>query len=79
MLSHCSRFPPLPVISSLIRRTIEFQHINDLVVPIDYNIIRPPSSKYDLVVWVCSISFHFFLSPVLHHHVLLSLHFGHPC
>jgi hypothetical protein len=59
MSSHCSRFAPLPVILSLIRRTLEFQRINDLVVPIDYYTIRPPSSKYDLVVWVCSISFHF--------------------
>jgi len=40
ILSHCSRFPPLPVISSLIRRTLEFQHIKDLVVPIDYNRIE---------------------------------------
>jgi hypothetical protein len=35
---------------------------NLVVDPIDYNRIRPPSSKYDLFAWDCSISFHFLVA-----------------
>ena len=52
MLGHCSRFPPLSVISSLIRRTLEFQHKKDLVGPINHDVVRSPSPKNDLVVGV---------------------------
>ena len=45
-------------LSSLIRRTLEFHHINDLVGPINYDRIRPPSSKDDFVLWICAIPFH---------------------
>jgi len=45
MLGHCSRFPPLSVSLSLIRRTLEFQHIKDLVGEIEHDRIRSPSPK----------------------------------
>jgi hypothetical protein len=86
VLSHCSRFPPLSVVSSLIRRTLEFQYINDLVGPIYHNRIRPPFSNDDLIVWVCSIPIHplvalqfFIIMSFFHGISRAKLRFASPC
>ena len=79
MLGPCSRFPSFSVISSLIRRTLEFQNEQDLVGPINHN-VRSSSPEGDLVVGVCFIPIYLDLLlgrfPALHLRDLRMEHFG---
>jgi hypothetical protein len=59
VLSPCTGFPALPVISSLIRGTLEFQHVQNFAVPLDCNRVRSSPAKDGVHVRVCFIPIYF--------------------